>query len=67
MKDKSSLGTIAWILVIVGAINWGLVGILKVDIVATIFGNATTISRVVYTLVGLSGIYLLATASKKSA
>lgn len=46
-------------LVIIGAVNWGLIGIFKLDLVNLIFGNMTWISRVIYTLVGLSGVYLL--------
>ena len=42
-------------LVIIGAVNWGLIGIFKLDLVNLIFGNMTWISRVIYTLVGLSG------------
>lgn len=53
----------ALILVIVGAINWGLVGVAQFDLVATLFGGeAATISRIVYTLVGLSGLVVAATA-----
>lgn len=46
-------------LVIIGAVNWGLIGIFKVDLVNLLFGNMTWISRIIYTLVGLSGLYLL--------
>lgn len=46
-------------LVIVGAINWGLIGFFKFDLVAFIFGNMSWISRIVYGLVGLCGIYML--------
>lgn len=46
-------------LVIIGAINWGLIGIFKLDLVNLIFGNMTWMSRVIYALVGLSGLYLL--------
>ena len=46
-------------LVIIGAVNWGLIGIFKLDLVNLLFGNMTWISRVIYTLVGLSGLYLL--------
>lgn len=46
-------------LVIIGAVNWGLIGIFKLDLVNLIFGNMTWISRVIYTLVGISGLYLL--------
>ncbi len=49
---------IALILVIVGALNWLLVGLFKFDLVATIFGGQTSfLSRIVYVLVGLSGIW----------
>jgi hypothetical protein len=46
-------------LVIIGAVNWGLIGFFKLDLVNLIFGNMTWISRVIYALVGLSGLYLL--------
>ena len=46
-------------LVIVGAVNWGLIGIFKIDLVNLLFGNMSWISRVVYALVGLAGLYLL--------
>lgn len=46
-------------LVIVGAVNWGLIGIFRLDLVALIFGNMTWLSRIIYTLVGISGLYLL--------
>ncbi|MBO8462899.1 MAG: DUF378 domain-containing protein [Firmicutes bacterium] len=53
------LNYIALILVIIGAINWGLVGLIKFDLVAFLFGNLSLLSRIVYILVGVSGIYLL--------
>ena len=46
-------------LVIIGAVNWGLIGIFQFDLVAFIFGNMSWISRIVYALVGLSGLYML--------
>ena len=46
-------------LVIIGAINWLLVGIFRFDLVAFLFGNLTWISRIIYTLVGLCGLYLI--------
>lgn len=45
-------------LVVVGGLNWGLVGIFKFDLVATIFGDMSALSRVVYALVGLSAVYV---------
>ena len=46
-------------LVIIGAINWGLIGLFRLDLVSLLFVNMTWLSRVVYTLVGISGMYLL--------
>ena len=48
---------IALILVIIGAINWGLIGLFGFDLVATLFGSMSVISRIVYTLVGLAGLW----------
>ena len=48
---------IALVLIIIGAINWGLIGFFKFDLVATIFGQMSVISRIVYGLVGLSGLW----------
>lgn len=55
---------LAYVLVIVGALNWGLVGFFKYDLVAKIFGDMSSVSRVVYALVGLSGLYLILTVGK---
>lgn len=46
-------------LVIIGAVNWGLIGIFKLDLVSLLFGNMSWISRIIYILIGLSGLYLL--------
>ena len=46
----------AYILTLIGALNWGLVGIFGLDLVATIFGDMTIMSRIIYSLVGLSAI-----------
>ncbi len=44
------------VVTIIGAINWGLVGLLDLNVVAAIFGNQTIMSRIVYTLVAISGL-----------
>jgi uncharacterized membrane protein YuzA (DUF378 family) len=49
---------IAFILVVVGALNWGLVGLFQFDLVAAIFGNMSMLSRTVYSLVGVGGIWV---------
>ncbi len=48
---------IALVLIIIGALNWGLIGIFNFDLVATIFGDMTVLSRIVYALVGISGLW----------
>ncbi len=49
---------LALILIIVGAVNWGLIALFQLDLVATLFGGSTSVlSRIVYGLVGLAGIY----------
>lgn len=54
------LNIIAFILVIVGGINWGLVGAFQIDLVATLFGGETApLARIVYILVGLAALYSL--------
>ncbi len=53
-----SIGWASLALVIIGALNWLLVGLFKFDLIAAVFGNLSAASRVLYTLVGLGGIYL---------
>ncbi len=48
---------IALVLIIIGAINWGLIAIFNFDLVAAIFGDMTILSRIVYGLVGVSGLW----------
>lgn len=55
---RTPLDRLALILVIIGAINWLLVGLFSYDLVAAIFGSNTAfISRVIYSLIGLAGLY----------
>ncbi len=55
----------AYTLVMVGAIVWGIVGFFNFNIVAAIFGDASILSRIVYSLVGISAVYLLAAANQE--
>ena len=48
---------IAILLIIIGAINWGLIALFRFDLVAAIFGEMTVWSRIIYGLVGLSGLW----------
>ena len=50
---------IALVLVIIGAINWGLIGFFKFNLVEMIFGNMTIIARIIYALVGISGLWAI--------
>lgn len=45
-------------LVIIGAVNWGLVGLFRFDLVSFLFGNMSWLSRIVYGIVGIGGLYL---------
>ncbi|MBQ5919303.1 MAG: DUF378 domain-containing protein [Lachnospiraceae bacterium] len=44
---------------IIGAINWGLIGFFRIDLVALLFGEMSMLSRIVYSIVGLAGLYLV--------
>ena len=46
-------------LVIIGAVNWGLIGFFRFDLVALVFGDMTWFSRIIYAVVGIGGLYLL--------
>lgn len=62
---------VAFVLVVVGGLNWGLVGAFEFNLVDTLFGEGSALSRIVYVLVGLAAIYLavsvLAKAKKPAA
>lgn len=59
MHNSIKLYILSTLLTIIGALNWGLVGLLNFDLVATIFGKKSFISRLIYIFVGLAGIYLI--------
>lgn len=65
MKKMNSLDWIAVTLVIIGGLNWGLVGLFNFDLVAAIFGDMSGVSRVIYTLVGLAAVYKIFFCSAK--
>lgn len=54
-----SISTIAWVLLIIGGINWGIIGIFGFDLVAQIFGFVSILPSIIYVLVGLSAIWLI--------
>ena len=53
-----ALDCTALVISIIGALNWGLIGLFRFDLVAFLFGNMSWLSRIVYVLVGLAGLYL---------
>lgn len=67
--NSKRMGAVDWIamtLLIVGGINWGLVGLFNFDLVATLFGEMSALSRIVYIVVGLCALYSIYTSSKMS-
>jgi uncharacterized membrane protein YuzA (DUF378 family) len=61
---KSVIDWIALVLVIIGGLNWGLVGIFQLDLVAKIFGSVTWLMNVVYILVGIAALWMIYDAAK---
>lgn len=64
---KTKMNALDWaalVLLIVGGVNWGLVGIFNFDLVAALFGTQEPFSRVVYVLVGLAALYSIYTSVK---
>jgi uncharacterized protein len=56
---------VAFVLVVVGGLNWGLVGLLNFNLVDALFGRGSKLSRLVYILVGISSAFLMIMAVKK--
>lgn len=66
-RRTAGLSGLTWaaiVLVVIGAINWALVGLFNFNLVAAIFGPLSAISRIIYVLVGISGLYLLFAATQ---
>lgn len=57
--DSRGFDYTALVLTIIGTINWGLIGLFKFDLVAFVFGDMTVMSRIVYAIVGIAGLYLI--------
>jgi hypothetical protein len=58
-KAMSTIGWIAFALLVIGGLNRGLVGLFSFDLVAALFGEMSALSRLIYILVGLSALYCL--------
>jgi uncharacterized membrane protein YuzA (DUF378 family) len=65
MAGKSTLDWIALVLVIIGGLNWGLVGLLELDLVQLIFGSIPLLAKIIYILVGLAALYMLYFVTKE--
>lgn len=65
-KRMNAIDWIAMVLLIVGGLNWGMVGLTGIDLVAAVFGDMSMLSRAIYVLVGLSALYSIYTSSKMS-
>ena len=57
---------IAMVVVVIGGLNWGLVGLFDIDLIAAIFGPLSAVSRIIYTIVGLGAVYIVGSAFAKS-
>lgn len=66
--DRTPVDRLALIIVIIGALNWLLIGLFQYDLVAGIFGGGTTFaSKVIYTVVGLAGLYSISLLFREAA
>lgn len=65
MSNLNGLGKLAWVLVVVGALNWGLVGAFDFNLVTTLVGTWPSVEKIVYILVGLSALVALFGLGKK--
>ena len=59
MKKMNTIDWVGMVLVLVGGLNWGLVGLFDFDLVKSIFGDMTFLTRAVYDLVGLAALYMI--------
>jgi len=64
MQKMNGLDWTALILVIIGGVNWGLIGFFGFDLVAAIFGDMSFLTKLIYDLVGLSALYMIYGAAK---
>ena len=64
MARLDVISWVALVLLIIGGVNWGLIGLFNVDLVAAIFGTMTFWSRLIYIIVGVSAVYVAVMAPK---
>lgn len=63
----SAADYIAMVLLIVGGLNWGMIGLFDIDVVATLFGPDNAVTRAIYVLVGLAALYSIYLSAKMAA
>ncbi len=66
MKNLNIVDWVFMVLLIIGGLNWGMVGFLDFDLVSSVFGVMSTMSRGIYAIVGISAIYTIFTLSTKT-
>lgn len=66
MKNLNAFDWIVLVVLIIGGINWGMIGMFNIDLVSALFGVMGTFTRIVYSLVGLSALYTVYIVSAKS-
>ncbi len=64
MKNAQVLQTIAMIILLIGGINWGLIGLFQWNFIASVFGYTSVLTRTIYSLAGIAAIYRIAVWSK---
>ncbi len=64
MKGMGKVDWIAWLLVVLGALNWGFVGVANLNLITSLFGSSA-VTQVLYILVGLGGLYMVWMAVSK--
>ena len=57
MKNTRLVGTFAAVLLLIGGLNWGLIGLFRWDLIASIFGDMSPLTRIIYVLIGLAAVY----------
>ena len=62
-----TLDTIALILLVIGGINWGLIGFFQFNLVSSLFGTFSMLTRIIYSLVGIAGIYSISFFARERA
>ncbi len=66
MQNMCGLHKVAWVLVLIGALNWGLVGVFEWNLVESLLGTLPAVVRLVYVLVGVSAVLMLLCGACKS-